>query len=83
MRRPHFDSRSGTEFGAYPSSSSLPSGSRTVLSVFDFKGTDEEPPRRPRIAALSGAFLAMVGLTLAAMVVLGFLLIWTVGMIRD
>ena len=54
--------------------------------MFEFKEPAEEPaPRRgwPRVAALSGAFLAMVGLALAALLVLGFALFWTVRAIQD
>ncbi|GIE90205.1 hypothetical protein [Actinoplanes regularis] len=45
--------------------------------MFEFKEETDEP-YSPwlRVVGLSGAFIAMVGLTLAAMAVIGFLIFW-------
>ncbi len=52
--------------------------------VFEFKAeTDEESSPWLRVAALSGAFIVMVGLTLAAMVVIGFVLFCIGRTIQD
>jgi hypothetical protein len=52
--------------------------------VFKFEDESEEPvERRPRMASMSGAFLAMIGLTVVAMLAVGLVLFWAVGVVQN
>lgn len=58
-------------------------GSCTVPTVFEFKDEQEERSRWGRIAGLSGAFAAMVGLTVVGILVALFVLFYVTRAIQD